>query len=71
MDLSIKNLILNAGNSGTLGRLLLPLLIKSPFKIKLIGDESLSQRDFSRVIEPLKKLAQTFIQKIEKTSNIY
>ena len=36
-----KNLILNAGNSGTLGRLVLALLIRSPFKIKLIGDRSL------------------------------
>ena len=41
-----KNTILNAGNSGTLGRLILPLLIKSPYKIKLIGDKSLSKRDF-------------------------
>ena len=29
--------------------------IKSPTKIILIGDKSLSKRDFSRVIEPLKK----------------
>ena len=32
-----KNLILNAKNSGTLGRLILGLLIKSKNKIKLIG----------------------------------
>jgi len=55
-----KNLILNAGNSGTLGRLILVLLINSPNKIKLIGDESLSKRDFSRVIDPLKKFGATF-----------
>ena len=55
-----KNLILNAGNSGTLGRLILGLLINSPNKIKLIGDESLSKRDFSRVIDPLKKFGATF-----------
>ena len=48
-----KNLVLNAGNSGTLGRLILGLLINSPKKIKLIGDKSLSKRDFSRVIKPL------------------
>ena len=29
-----KDIILNAGNSGTVGRLILPLLIKSPYKIK-------------------------------------
>tara|TARA_B100001250_G_scaffold350731_1_gene322568 strand:+ start:4601 stop:5929 length:1329 start_codon:yes stop_codon:yes gene_type:complete len=55
-----KNLVLNAGNSGTLGRLILGLLINSPKKIKLIGDKSLSKRDFSRVIEPLKKFGATF-----------
>jgi len=31
-----KNLTLDASNSGTLGRLLLGLLIKTPKKIKLI-----------------------------------
>ncbi len=55
-----KNIVLNAGNSGTLGRLILPLLIKSPYKIKLIGDKSLSKRDFSRVIEPLKQIGVNF-----------
>ena len=51
-----NNLVLNAGNSGTLGRLILGLLVHSPKKIKLIGDRSLSKRDFSRVTEPLKKI---------------
>ena len=55
-----KNLTLNLGNSGTLGRLILALLIRSPYKIKLIGDRSLSKRDFSRVIEPLKKFGVNF-----------
>ncbi len=55
-----KNITLNAGNSGTLGRLILPLLIKSPHKIKIVGDKSLSKRDFSRVIEPLKKIGVNF-----------
>ena len=49
-----KNLTLNAGNSGTLARLILGLLVKSKNKIKLIGDKSLSKRDFSRVIKPLR-----------------
>ena len=53
-------MILNAGNSGTLGRLILALLIRSPNKIKLIGDQSLSKRDFSRIIDPLKKFGATF-----------
>ena len=58
-----KNLTLNAKNSGTLGRLLLGLLIKSPHKIKLIGDKSLSKRDFSRITTPLKKFGAKFYHK--------
>jgi len=50
-----KNLTIDAKNSGTLGRLILGLLIKSPHKIKIIGDKSLSKRDFSRVTLPLQK----------------
>ena len=57
-----KNLTLNAGNSGTLGRLILGLLIHSPHKIKLIGDKSLSKRDFARVINPLKNFGSNFYQ---------
>jgi 3-phosphoshikimate 1-carboxyvinyltransferase len=49
------NIELNAGNSGTLGRLILGLLVHSKKKIKIIGDKSLSQRDFLRVTEPLEK----------------
>ena len=55
-----KNLVLNAGNSGTLGRLILGLLVHSPKKIKLIGDRSLSKRDFSRITEPLNKVGARF-----------
>ncbi len=50
-----KKITINAGNSGTLARLILGLLVKSKNKVKLIGDKSLSKRDFSRVINPLKK----------------
>ena len=66
-----KNLTLNLGNSGTLGRLILALLIRSPYKIKLIGDRSLSKRDFSRVIEPLKKFGVNFYPKNKKTLPLY
>ena len=55
-----ENLILNAGNSGTLGRLILGLLINYDNRIKLTGDKSLSKRDFSRVIKPLKKFGASF-----------
>jgi len=55
-----KNLTIDARNSGTFGRLILGLLIKSPNKIKLIGDKSLSKRDFSRVTLPLEKFGAKF-----------
>ena len=58
-----KNIILNAGNSGTVGRLILPLLIRSPNKIRIIGDRSLSKRDFSRVIKPLNEIGANFYPK--------
>jgi 3-phosphoshikimate 1-carboxyvinyltransferase len=58
-----KNLTINAKNSGTLGRLLLGLLIKSTHKIKLVGDKSLSKRDFSRVAIPLEKFGAKFSYK--------
>ena len=54
-----KNITLNAGNSGTLGRLILGLLVHSKKKIKIIGDQSLSKRDFLRVTKPLKKFGAT------------
>ncbi len=60
-----KNLVINAENSGTLGRLILGLLIRSPHKIKLIGDKSLSKRDFSRITNPLEKFGAKFYYKIK------
>ena len=50
-----KNITINSENSGTLGRLIMGLLIDTPHKIKIIGDKSLSKRDFNRVAKPLKK----------------
>ena len=35
-----KNLTINAQNSGTLGRIILGLLINSPYAIKVVGDKS-------------------------------
>jgi len=58
-----NNLTINAQNSGTLGRLILGLLIKSPKKIKIMGDKSLSKRDFSRVTIPLEKFGAKFYYK--------
>ena len=55
-----KNLVINAQNSGTLGRLILGILIDTPFPIKIIGDKSLSKRDFERVASPLSKFGASF-----------
>ena len=55
-----KGLKIDAQNSGTLGRLILGLLINSPDPINLIGDKSLSKRDFRRVSDPLSKFGVKF-----------
>ncbi|WP_023649058.1 3-phosphoshikimate 1-carboxyvinyltransferase [Candidatus Pelagibacter ubique] len=55
-----KNLTINAQNSGTLGRLILGLLINTPHPIKLIGDKSLSKRDFKRITDPLTRFGAVF-----------
>ena len=55
-----KNIVINAGNSGTFARLLLGLLIKTPHEIKLVGDRSLSKRDFKRITDPLKEFGANF-----------
>ncbi len=47
---------LDMGNSGTAMRLLLGLLAGQAFDSRLIGDESLSARPMSRVIEPLRQM---------------
>ena len=58
-----KNLVLDAGNSGTLGRLILGLLVHSQKGVKIKGDKSLSKRDFSRVTIPLTKFGARFLTK--------
>ena len=65
-----KNIIINAENSGTLGRLLLGLLINSEHTIKLIGDKSLSKRDFKRISDPLSKFGAKFKLNKKKKSTV-
>ena len=50
-----KNIIIDAGNSGTLARLICGLLSNYNQRVKIVGDKSLSKRDFFRVIKPLEK----------------
>ncbi len=62
-----NNLQINAKNSGTLGRLILGLLVNSTKNIKLTGDKSLSKRDFKRIADPLSKFGVKFKLKNKKT----
>ena len=55
-----KDLVIDAQNSGTLSRLITGILIDTPFPIKIIGDKSLSKRDFRRITEPLSKFGASF-----------
>ena len=61
-----KKIKINAGNSGTLARLILGLLVNFKNKVTLVGDRSLSQRDFSRVTEPLKMFGAEINSKNKK-----
>jgi 3-phosphoshikimate 1-carboxyvinyltransferase len=55
-----RNIILNAGNSGTTARLLCATLIDAKHNIKITGDKSLRKRDMSRIINPLLKFGVRF-----------
>ena len=63
-----KKIILNAKNSGTFGRLIIGLLVNASRPIKIIGDSSLSKRDFKRITDPLKKFGTKF--KLNKSKNL-
>jgi len=63
-----KNIKIYAQNSGTLGRLILGLLIDTPYPIKILGDKSLSKRDFKRVTDPLSKFGAKF--KLKNNHNL-
>ncbi len=63
-----KNNLLYAGNSGTLARMLFPLIGTQPdLKIKIIGDKSLNTRDMKRIIDPLSKIGCIFYPKKKTT----
>jgi len=54
--LQAPNGALDAGNSGTTMRLLAGLFSGFPFKLKMIGDASLSKRPMNRVMIPLRQM---------------
>ena len=58
-----KKIQINAGNSGTLARLIMGLLIDAKKEVTIVGDNSLSRRDFSRVTEPLTCFGANIISK--------
>jgi len=58
--------IINAGNSGTLARLIMGLLSTYPNKIKIVGDNSLNKRPMERIIKPLEKFGCQFEPKNKK-----
>ena len=67
-----RKIKLDAGNSGTFARLILGLLVNSQNTITILGDKSLSRRDFSRVSEPLKLFgAKILTNKSKLPVNIY
>ena len=55
-----KNLTINAQNSGTLARLIVGLLVNTTKPIRVIGDKSLSKRDFKRISDPLSLFGANF-----------
>ena len=60
------NTTINAGNSGTLARLIFGLLLNTKKNVILKGDKSLSKRDFSRVIKPMRIFGQNIKSKKNK-----
>ena len=68
----VKNKItIDAGNSGTLARLILGLLAKTNQTIIIKGDQSLSKREFSRVIKPLNMFGLNIKSKKNKLPIIF
>ena len=63
-----KKLTIDAKNSGTLGRLILGLLVNTSNPIRVIGDQSLSKRDFKRISDPLSKFG--VILKLKNDKNL-
>ena len=58
--INTKNIILNAGNSGTCARLMMAHIPDTKYPIKIVGDKSLSKRDMTRLIFTLEKSGVSF-----------
>ncbi len=66
-----KNIILNAGNSGTAARLLCAAVVDSNQYIKITGDESLKKRDMGRITGPLSKFGAKIKDNKKKITTFY
>ena len=59
-----KNLTIDCGNSGTLGRLLLGILATTPnIEINITGDESLKKRSMKKLFNLMSEFGATFLPK--------
>ena len=59
-----KNLTIDCGNSGTLGRLLIGILATTPnIEINLTGDESLKKRSMKKLFNLMSEFGATFLPK--------
>ena len=59
-----KNLTIDCGNSGTLGRLLLSILATTPnIEINITGDKSLKKRNMKELIDLMSEFGATFLPK--------
>ena len=69
MDINIKKILLSMLKiQEHLEDLILGLLINASNPIKLIGDKSLSKRDFKRISDPLSKFGAKF--KLKNSKNL-
>lgn len=59
--------ILDAGNSGTMLRLLMGALAPQPFLTTFTGDDSLSRRPMGRVIQPLTRMGAKIVGRTNHT----
>jgi 3-phosphoshikimate 1-carboxyvinyltransferase len=63
-----KNTVLDCGNSGTTGRLLIGLLSTNPeIQVKIKGDDSLNKRNMNKLINLMSKFGATFLPKNKST----
>ena len=62
-----NNLTINVGNSGTLARLIMGLLVTYPKTIKIFGDQTINfKRPMERIINPLTKMGADIISSNHK-----